>query len=161
MGFEVPEVLAAMAERGIILVPTLCVFDAVARSDGPFPPWMRERAERLREASRKTMAAAIAAGVQLAMGADAGPHGDNARELLLMVEAGMSASAGIVAATSTASRACGLQDEIGTVDIGKRADLLVVDGDPLADVRILANPEPDLARAQGRGAGGRLALSRR
>jgi imidazolonepropionase-like amidohydrolase len=139
MGFEVPDVLAAMAERGIILVPTLCVFDAVARPDGPFPPWMRERAERLRDASRKTMAAAIGAGVELAMGADAGPHGENARELVLMVEAGMSASDGIVAATSTAARACGLQDEIGTVEVGKRADLLVVDGDPLADVKIVAD----------------------
>ena len=139
MGFEVPDVLDAMAERGIILVPTLCVFDAVARPDGPFLLWMRERAERLRDASRKTMAAAIGAGVELAMGADAGPHGENARELVLMVEAGMSASDGIVAATSTAARACGLQDEIGTVEIGKRADLLVVDGDPLADVKIVAD----------------------
>jgi imidazolonepropionase-like amidohydrolase len=85
------------------------------------------------------MAAAIGAGVELAMGADAGPHGENARELVLMVEAGMSASDGIVAATSTAARACGLQDEIGTVEVGKRADLLVVDGDPLADVKIVAD----------------------
>ncbi len=139
MGFEVPDVLADMAECGIILVPTLCVFDTVARPDGPFLPWMRERAERLRDASRKTMEAALAAGVEMAMGADAGPHGENARELVLMVEAGLSASDGIVAATSTAARVCGLEDEIGTVEVGKRADLLVVDGDPLNDVRILAD----------------------
>jgi imidazolonepropionase-like amidohydrolase len=139
MGFEVPDVLAAMAERGIVLVPTLCVFDAVARPDGPFRPWMRERAERLRDASRKTMEAALAAGVEMAMGADAGPHGENARELVLMVEAGLSASDGIVAATSTAARVCGLEDEIGTVEVGKRADLLVVDGDPLGDVGIIAD----------------------
>jgi len=139
MGFEVPDVLATMAERGIILVPTLCVFDAVARPDGPFVPWMRERAERLRDASRKTMEAALAAGVEMAMGADAGPHGENARELVLMVEAGLSASDGIVAATSTAARVCGLEDDIGTVEVGKRADFLIVDGDPLDDVRILAD----------------------
>jgi len=139
MGYEVPDVLAAMAERGIVLVPTLCVFDAVAHPDGPFPAWMRERAERLREASRRTMTAALAAGVPMAMGADAGPHGENARELLLMVDAGMTASDGIVAATSTAARVCGLEDEIGTVAVGMRADLLVVDGDPLADVRVLAD----------------------
>ena len=100
---------------------------------------MRERAERLRESSRKTMEIALAAGVQMAMGADAGPHGENARELVLMVEAGMPASDGIVAATSMAARACGLEDEIGTVEVGKRADLLVVDGDPLEDVRVVAD----------------------
>ena len=141
MGHQVPDVLATMAERGIVLVPTLCVFDAVADVDGPFLPWMRERALRLREASRKTMTAALAAGVPMAMGADAGPHGENARELVLMVEAGMSAGEGIVAATSTAARVCGLADEVGTVAVGRRADLLVVDGDPLADVRVLADRE--------------------
>ena len=51
----------------------------------------------------------------------------------------MSASDGIVAATSTAARVCGLEDEIGTVEVGKRADLLVVDGDPLDDVGIVAD----------------------
>ena len=66
---------------------------------------------------------------------------------------GMSASDGIVAATSTAARACGLEDEIGTVEVGKRADLLVVDGDPLEDVRDRRRPRSDLARAEGRGAG--------
>jgi imidazolonepropionase-like amidohydrolase len=140
MGYEVPDALAAMAERGIVLVPTLAVFDAVADPGGPFPPWMRERALRLREAAYRTVAAAIAAGVTMAMGADAGPHGANARELVLMVEAGLSAKDGIAAATAAAARVCGLEEEIGTVEVGKRADLLVVDGDPLDDVRVLTDP---------------------
>jgi len=139
MGYEVPDVLAAMAERGIVLVPTLMLFDAVAAPDAPFPRWMRERGAALRDAARRTMDAALAAGVEVAMGADAGPHGENARELVAMVAARLSPAQAIVAATSTAARVCGLADEIGSVEVGKRADLLVVDGDPLEDIGILAD----------------------
>jgi imidazolonepropionase-like amidohydrolase len=136
MAFEDPSVLAAMAERGIILVPTLRVFDFVAESDA-FPEWMRERARHLRESAEKTVAAALSEGVAMAMGADAGPHGENARELVRMVEAGLSPMEAIVAATSTAARACGLEGEIGTIEAGKVADLLVVDGDPLEEPRVV------------------------
>ena len=96
MAFEGPDVLAAMAERGIVLVPTLCVFDLVADRD-LFPEWMRERARFLRESAEKTVAAARAEGVAMAMGADAGPHGENARELVRLVEAGLTPMEGIVA----------------------------------------------------------------
>ena len=136
MAFEDSAVLAAMAERGIVLVPTLCVFDYVAEGDG-FPEWMRERAKFLRESAEQTVAAARSEGVRMAMGADAGPHGENARELVRMVEAGLSPMEAIVAATSTAARACSLEGELGTVEPGKVADLLVVDGDPLEEPRIL------------------------
>jgi imidazolonepropionase-like amidohydrolase len=140
MAFEDPAVLEAMAERGIILVPTLCVFDLVADGDA-FPAWMRERARFLRESAEKTVAAARREGVPMAMGADAGPHGENARELVRMVEAGLSPLEGIVAATSMAARVCGLEAEIGTVEPGKAADLVVLDGDPLEDVRLFLDPE--------------------
>jgi imidazolonepropionase-like amidohydrolase len=60
-------------------------------------------------------------------------HGENAIELVLMVEAGLTPMQSIVASTNNAARALGLQDEIGTIEAGKCADLLVVDGDPLAD----------------------------
>ncbi len=150
MGFEVPDVLDAMAERGIILVPTLCVFDAVARPDGR-SPWMRERAERLRDASRKTMAAALGAGVELAMGADAGPHGENARELVLMVEAGMSASDGDRgrhfdgrARLRTPGRDRHRRDrQTRRPPRGRRR--------PARRREDRRRPQPDLARAQGRG----------
>lgn len=140
MACEGPDVLAAMAERGIMLVPTLCVFDLVADTD-LFPEWMRERARFLRESAQKTVAAARREGVEMAMGADAGPHGENARELVRMVEAGLSPMEGIVAGTSAAARACRLEEEIGTVEPGKAADLLVLDGDPLEDVRVFLEPE--------------------
>jgi imidazolonepropionase-like amidohydrolase len=140
MAFEAPEALAAMAERGIILAPTLCVFDLVADTD-LFPEWMRERAKFLRESAEKTVAAARREGVAMAMGADAGPHGENARELVRLVEAGLTPMEGIVAATETAARACRLDEEIGTIAAGKAADLLVLDGDPLEEPRILLDPE--------------------
>lgn len=136
MAFGDPAIIEAMAARGTTLVPTLRVFEAVADPDGGFPEWMRERARFLGEAARKTVEAARRAGVPLAMGADAGPHGENARELVLLVEAGLSPAEAIVAGTSGAARACGLQDEIGTVEAGKAADLVVLDGDPLAAPRI-------------------------
>jgi imidazolonepropionase-like amidohydrolase len=139
MGFQDPAALAAMAERGIILVPTLCVFDFVAEADS-FPDWMRERAKFLRESAEKTVAAARSEGVAMAAGADAGPHGENARELVRMVETGLRPMEAIVAATSTAARACRLEDEVGTIESGKAADLLVLDGDPLEDMRLFLDP---------------------
>lgn len=162
VGFEDPELLALMAERQIILVPTLCVFEAVADPELGFPQWMRERAEFLSESARKTVAAAHDAGVPLAMGADAGPHGANARELVKMVEAGLSPLEGIVAATTTAARACGRTHEIGTIEPGKTADLLVLDGDPIEDVRIFLDLEQIwLVLQAGEAVAGTMALSLR
>ena len=141
MSHRAPEVLDTMAERGIILVPTLCVFEAVAGAAGRFPDWMLEQAKRLGENAYKTVAAAHKAGVQIAMGADAGPHGQNARELVKLVEAGLSPMEGIVAGTSLSARACGLAETTGTVGQGMAADLLVLDGDPLEDVQLFVQAE--------------------
>jgi imidazolonepropionase-like amidohydrolase len=140
MAFGDTAILAEMAERGIILVPTLCVFDLVAGGEA-FPEWMRERAKFLRECAEETVAAARHEGVSLAMGADAGPHGENARELVRLVETGLSSMEGIVAATKIAARACGIEAEIGTIEAGKVADLLVLDGDPLENVRVFLDAE--------------------
>ncbi len=141
MGYRDPEVLDAMAQKGILLVPTLCVFEAVAQMEGRFPQWMIEQARMLDESAHKTMEAARKAGVMIAMGADAGPHGENARELVKMVDAGLSPMEGIVAATSISARACGIEKEVGRVALGQAADLLVIDGDPLQDVRLFTQPD--------------------
>jgi imidazolonepropionase-like amidohydrolase len=74
------------------------------------------------------------------MGHDSGPPGDNAIELVRMVDGGLSAMEGILAATQGSARALGL-DGVGGVRAGAAADLLVVDGDPLADVRVLGDHE--------------------
>jgi imidazolonepropionase-like amidohydrolase len=73
------------------------------------------------------------------MGSDSGPPGANALELVRMVDGGLTPLEGVVAATSAAAAAVGLPDA-GTVEPGKRADLLVVDGDVTADLRALCDP---------------------
>ena len=141
MAYAIPHVLDQMADRGIVLVPTLCVFGAVATQFGDrFSPQLRERALRLGEAAWLTVAAAHAAGVRIAAGADAPPHGDNARELALLVDAGLPARDAVMAATSIAAQVCRRFADVGSIEVGKRADLVVVDGDPLADIGVLADP---------------------
>jgi imidazolonepropionase-like amidohydrolase len=78
--------------------------------------------------------------VTLAMGHDSGPPGENAIELVRMVEGGLSPLDGIAAATRGSATALGLPD-VGTIAPGAVADLLVVDGDPIADIRVLARPD--------------------
>jgi imidazolonepropionase-like amidohydrolase len=85
------------------------------------------------EVHTESIRRAIEAGVKVAMGTDSGvcPHGQNARELGLMADCGMSPTDALVATTRTAADLLGVGDELGTLEPGKRADLVVVDGDPL------------------------------
>ena len=78
----------------------------------------------------------------MSLGTDAGiaPHGRNLRELALMVRLGLSPAAAIAAGTSVAARMCRLDDEVGTVRAGMRADLVVTDVDPLTDIAALGDP---------------------
>jgi imidazolonepropionase-like amidohydrolase len=135
-----PELLERMAEQGIALIPTLSTFhDLAERFAADFAPVLVAQAERQREDAYRTLAAARAAGVVLAMGHDSGPPGENATELVRMVEGGLTPLEAIAAATSGAARALGLHDQVGVVAPGKAADLVVVDGDPLADIRALTD----------------------
>jgi imidazolonepropionase-like amidohydrolase len=135
-----PALLERMAERGIALVPTLSTFhDLAERFTDQFAPALVEQAKRQLDEAYRTLVAARAAGVSLAMGSDSGPPGANALELVRMVDGGLTPLEGVVAATSAAAAAVGLPDA-GTVEPGKRADLLVVDGDVTADLRALCDP---------------------
>jgi imidazolonepropionase-like amidohydrolase len=135
-----PALLDRMASAGIVLVPTLSTFhDLAERFTDDFPQALVDQAKRQREEAYATLVAARAAGVTIAMGHDSGPPGDNAIELVRMVDGGLSALEGIGAATRGSATALGLPD-VGTVTAGAVADLLVVDGDPIADVRILRDP---------------------
>ncbi len=137
-----PELLAHMAERGIILVPTLTTFhDNSEDHAAELAPVLVELAKRQREEAYLTLLTAREAGVTMAMGFDSGPPGNSALELVRMVEGGLSPMEGIIAATSGSARACGLERTVGTVEPGKVADLLVVDGDPLANIRLLLERE--------------------
>ncbi|MEA2632247.1 MAG: hypothetical protein QOE66_2466 [Chloroflexota bacterium] len=133
-----PELLARMAERGIVLVPTLSTFDDLAdRFADAFAPRLVEQAKRQADDAHRTLEAAHAAGVTLAMGYDSGPPGASATELVRMAEAGIGTAAAIRAATAGSAQALGLLGETGTIEVGKTADLLVVDGDPSADPSLL------------------------
>ena len=141
---ESPEAIRLMAERRVFLVPTLAT-SAMTTHGSEIPSFMAENDRRLGDAPQRSVRAALDAGVPIATGTDAGVpfvrHGDNANELVLMVEAGLSPMQSIVASTSNAALALGLQDEIGAIEIGKCADLLIIDGDPLADISVLTHKE--------------------
>jgi imidazolonepropionase-like amidohydrolase len=135
-----PALLDAMARAGIVLIPTLSTFhDLAERFTDDFPPALVAQAKRQLEEAYATLGAARAAGVVLAMGHDSGPPGDNVIELLRMVEGGLTPIEGIAAATHGSARALGLPD-VGTVTAGAVADLIVIDGDPAADVGVLGDP---------------------
>ncbi len=132
-----PELLDKMAERGMVLVPTLTTFhDLAERFTEKFAPALVEQAKRQLEEAQQTLVAAATAGVPIAMGHDSGPPGDDAVELVHMVAAGLSPMRALNAATRGSAQALGLDDR-GTIQPGKIADLLVVDGNPLDDVGML------------------------
>ncbi len=137
-----PDLLGRMAERDIVLVPTLSTFhDLAERFAGEFAPSLVEQAKRQSDEARATLLAADAAGVTLAMGYDSGPPGASANELIRMAETGLGTAAAIRAATWGSARALGLGDELGTIEVGRIADLLVVDGDPALEPVALLDPE--------------------
>jgi imidazolonepropionase-like amidohydrolase len=136
------EAIHLMLEHGTWLVPTLVaprgVIDA-ADAGAAIPQASIDKAREVVEIHRASFAKAVEAGVKVAMGTDSGvtPHGENLRELALMVEGGMSPMDAVVATTRSAAELMGLEGELGTLEPGKRADLVVIDGDPL-DVATLA-----------------------
>jgi len=135
---EDPELIPMMAAKGIVLTPTLLVYVYHSESKAPH---VRERARALRAHHRESIQRALAAGVKVVAGTDAGGHGHppNAGELPLLVAAGLTPMQAIQAATGWAAECVGLEREIGTLEKGKRADLIAVAGDPLADVGVLAD----------------------
>lgn len=147
-GYEASaEVLALMRERGVVLCPTLAASEAMA---GYLDQPERNRTARL------LVERALAAGVTIALGSDVGvfEHGDNARELELLVDYGMPPADALAAATSVAAKVLRREGELGCLAPGCVADLVVVEGDPLSDITVLRRP---LVVIQG----GRLVVDRR
>jgi imidazolonepropionase-like amidohydrolase len=129
------EAIEMMIDRRTYLVPTLVapmgVLEAADRGIN-VPEYAITKTKMVMEAHRDSITRAIAAGVKVAMGTDSGvmPHGRNLRELGEMVKCGMSPGDALVATTRTAAELLGVLDDRGTVEPGKRADLVVVEGDP-------------------------------
>lgn len=136
------EAISLFRSTGAWYVPTITAGKAVeeyAQEAGYYPPAVVPKAMAVGPKIQDAFARAYKGGVKIAFGTDAGvfPHGDNAREFVYMVEAGMPAEEAIASATLNAAELCGLSSEIGSVEVGKRADLIAVKGDPRKDVTLL------------------------
>jgi imidazolonepropionase-like amidohydrolase len=131
-------VMAAMKRNGTWYVPTIYAGRFVAdkaKIDGYFPEVVRPKAARIGALIQDTAGKAYKAGVKIAFGTDmgVGPHGDNAREFVYMAEAGIPAAYALQSATIRAAEVLGVEDQ-GVVEAGKRADIVAMPGDPLADI---------------------------
>lgn len=132
-----PEVFRLMAQHNVALCATLAASDAVAQYAG----WKKGQEPEPASFARKraSFKAAMQAGVVIIAGSDVGvfAHGDNARELELMVDYGMAPLDVLRSATSVAARALHVDDRVGTIKTGLLADLIAVDGDPSKDISAL------------------------
>jgi imidazolonepropionase-like amidohydrolase len=136
------DVIALIKEHGTWLVPTMLAGDWVGAKSDQFPPMVAAKARAIGPLLAKNFARAYQAGVKIAFGTDSGvsPHGMNAREFKLMVDAGMPANVAIQTATRNAAEVLGMSSDIGSLTPGHYADIVVVAGDPLADVTVLEKP---------------------
>jgi imidazolonepropionase-like amidohydrolase len=139
------ECIELMVKQGSSMVPTFAILDMIVtkgRAMGVMEVSVR-KGEAVQADHMKSFLAAYKAGVNCGLGSDylsdpMSPHGNSARELTIYVQkAGLSPMEAIVCATRNNAKVFGLEDRIGTIEAGKQADLLVVDGDPLADISIL------------------------
>jgi len=140
------ETIRMFLDTGTYLVPTLFIVEEVAANADSMglSAVAKEKIKTIKKIHSESFMRAAAAGVRIAAGTDSctdAMHGKNARELEWMVHYGFSPMQAIVAATKTAAEVCRVADVTGTLEPGKMADLLVVDGDPLADVAVLQKSE--------------------
>jgi imidazolonepropionase-like amidohydrolase len=134
-----------MIDRDVILVSTLSIGHQLGTygKDYGVRPWALEKAAAGKAASKKSLKMAYDMGVRIAMGTDYSgtpgltPLGENSRELELMVDIGIKSMDAICSATQIAAEAIGMGKETGSLETGKIADLIVVEGNPLEDIRVL------------------------
>lgn len=132
-----PAIWKLMKEKGTYFCPTVAAGEALLEQRGsykmgdPLPPSLK--------AKQLSTKAALDAGVKICSGGDSGvfPHGDNARELEMLVQYGFTPSQALLAATATDAAMLGMEDKIGSIQVGMIADLVAVTGDPTQDISAL------------------------
>ena len=130
------DLLRMMADKDITLVPTLTVF---AHHSAEGNPVAQVEAREFREHHIETVQQAMRFGVRVVAGTDAGGwfHGNNSVELDMLADAGMTPMQAIISGTREAAACCGLEGDLGTLEAGNLADVIVVEGDPLKDITLL------------------------
>jgi imidazolonepropionase-like amidohydrolase len=146
-GFYVDEEAAAlMVEKNVYFVPTLAAVHQIVANgvEGGVPEYAVKKAEKIQALHRENLMKAKEAGVIIGMGTDAGTpynaHGQNLQELKLLVDAGFTPTESLIAATKTAAEVIGMNNDLGMLETGRLADLVVCDGDPTKDVSLLTDP---------------------
>ena len=141
------EAAELMTQRGVFMVPTLSALATTAACPVGcgIPDSARTKARNMVRQHEKSFRAALRRGIPIALGTDAGTpfnhHGDNAQELERMVALGMAPMEAIMTSTSAAARLLGIHKDIGTIAVGKQADLLFVEGNPLRTIGRLLQRE--------------------
>lgn len=139
-----PEVMDLMKQKGTYYVPTITAGKFVAekaKEPGYYHPLVVPKALEIGPQIQKTFGEAYKRGVKIAFGTDAGvfPHGENGKEFMYMVEAGMPAMEAIKSATVVPAGILGMSDKIGTLEPGKLADIVAVDDNPLKNISTMTN----------------------
>jgi imidazolonepropionase-like amidohydrolase len=141
------EAVSLMIERDVPLIPTLsALFNIESKGiEAGIPAFAVEKTLKVKPSHLESIRMAREAGVSIAMGTDAGTpfnvHGDNLGELKFLVDCGFKPMEAIEAGTRIAAQVLGLEKELGTIEEGKRADLVLIEGNPLEDIEILCKRE--------------------
>src|SRR5436189_3935954 len=134
--FMKTETLQLMKTKGTYLVPTLMATEYILSKIDSYPPALQAKARAAGAARSEMFRNAVKMGVKIALGTDAGvfPHGDNAKEFALMVGLGMQPIDALRSGTSNDADLLGIGQAVGTLEKGKRADIVAMPGDPTADI---------------------------
>ncbi len=140
--FLTEETLKMMKSRGVYLVPTRMAVYWVNKMADTYPPQIAAKARAAAAAHGTMFKAALRIGVPIALGTDAGvyPHGMNGMEFGLMTELGMRPEAALLAGTREAAKLLGVQNDVGTLEAGKVADIVAVPGNVLSDIHATEHP---------------------
>lgn len=144
--------LKVMKAKGTVLVPTLMAFQGIKErlGKGIYTPVVEEKVRMTMNYVGKAVTMAKKMGVPVAFGTDAAvfDHGRNAQEFQLLVDAGLTPREAIISATTLAAKTLDMDDQIGRIAVGYSADMIAVDGDPLANVRLLEKVEWVMVRGR-------------